>query len=267
LSLRPAFPDPNGNALKLSSLAVTMSGSPSPEPIGKNAAAAALDEMWYLALHCRMFLFAHSQLESLGLMETGAPAPQPIEANYHQFGAVHLLAMLCVVDSRQGKAKGYVHIALESLKRFDLIADLQRILDTPIYADVTFGDALKERRNYDRTHGNVFRPMQSIHRRGQKRSLEVYGATQIATGQHAFNQCWRQAVDAIGRLADILEEEMGRIAPPVPAESALVLREVLPRIGGAIGLHRPPRFIAMSLNPPGIQEFVDWPLKPESEPP
>jgi hypothetical protein len=230
-----------------------------------NFASPALDEMWYLALHCRMFLFAHSQLERLGVMDTGAPALEPIETNYHQFGAVHLLAMLCVTASKRGITKGYVHIALESVQRLDLISDLEKILATPIYADVSFGDALRERRNYDRTHGNVFRPIQSINRRNQSRSLHIYAATQVAPGLHAFNSCWLQAVAAIERLVVALEEEMQRIAPPEPGDQAMILGEVSPRIGGAIGLHRPPRFIAMSFDPPGIQEFVDWRLKREPQ--
>src|SRR4051812_43236027 len=112
-----------------------MSNNDPSEPIPENVSPPTLDEIWYLVLHCRTFLFAHSQLERLGLMETGSPAAEPIEANYHQFGAMHLLAMLCVTDSTQASTKGYVHIALESLQRTDLLRDLHEILSTPIYAD------------------------------------------------------------------------------------------------------------------------------------
>lgn len=228
-------------------------------------ATPEIDEIWYLALHCRMFLFAHNQLERLGLMDTGDASSDPIEANYHQFAAVQLLTTLCVVDKGKGSLhKGYIHHALTSVNHAGLVADVQAILDRPIYSDVTFGEALRSRRNYDRTHGNIYRPKRSISRANEKRALESYAATEIASGQDAFNECWLKMVAAIERLADALELEMERLAPPDPPEGAPLASEVLPRRAGAIGLHRIPRYIAFGLGQFGIAEVLDWRLKPRA---
>jgi hypothetical protein len=216
----------------------------------------SLDEVWYLALHCRMFLYSHAQILRLGLMETGAPADNPVEANYHQFAAVHLLATLTVVD----KGRGYVDHALESLELSGFADEIRAIAETVIYGGVSFGAALRAHRNYDRTHGNIFVPHAAMSQSRQAEARRAYEAANVAPGRQAFNDCWLKLRDALERLADRLDQKMEQLAPPPLTKEFVVLPEHLPRQGGPLGLHRPPRFVGINLDQAAVQDYVLWRL-------
>lgn len=112
---------------------------------------ATRDALQRIVVHCEMYLLSQQRSAEEAVDEI---VGEGTRGRLREFGALHLIAMMFLIDKADSPMGGFVYRILKSLGHSDLAEPFVAIFETPI-GETTFGDLLRQVRNRLATHGEL----------------------------------------------------------------------------------------------------------------